>query len=75
MLRKFLKLLQLVSADTFQRPIYAGNVIATVQSSDAIKVMTVRATGFDAVAAEGGSAAVEAVASCAKMQALSAFVW
>ncbi len=42
-----------VSADTFQRPIYAGNVIATVQSSDAIKVLTVRATGFDAVAAEG----------------------
>jgi electron transfer flavoprotein alpha subunit len=47
-----------ISADTFQRPIYAGNVIATVQSSDAIKVMTVRTTGFDAVAAEGGSAAV-----------------
>ena len=52
-----------VSADTFQRPIYAGNVIATVQSSDAIKVLTVRTTGFDAVAAEGGSAAVEAVAA------------
>ncbi|HQQ74760.1 MAG TPA: FAD-binding protein [Pseudomonadales bacterium] len=52
-----------VSPDTFQRPIYAGNVIATVQSSDAIKVMTVRTTGFDAVAAEGGSAAIEAVAS------------
>ncbi|MBD2858317.1 electron transfer flavoprotein subunit alpha/FixB family protein [Spongiibacter sp. KMU-158] len=49
------------SADTFQRPIYAGNVIATVQSSDAIKVITVRTTAFDAVAAEGGSAAVEAV--------------
>ncbi|MDN3639680.1 FAD-binding protein [Simiduia curdlanivorans] len=52
-----------VSADTFERPIYAGNVIATVQSSDAIKVITVRGTAFDAVAAEGGSAAVEAVAS------------
>jgi electron transfer flavoprotein alpha subunit len=52
-----------VSADTFQRPIYAGNVIATVQSSDAIKVITVRGTAFDPVAAEGGSAAVEAVAS------------
>jgi len=52
-----------VSADTFQRPIYAGNVIATVQSADAIKVLTVRATGFDAVAAEGGSAAVEAVSA------------
>ncbi|MBB3046427.1 electron transfer flavoprotein alpha subunit [Litorivivens lipolytica] len=49
------------SADTFKRPIYAGNVIATVQSSDAIKVITVRATAFDAVASEGGSAAVEAV--------------
>ncbi|RUO78462.1 electron transfer flavoprotein subunit alpha/FixB family protein [Pseudidiomarina taiwanensis] len=49
------------SADTFKRPIYAGNAIATVQSSDRIKVITVRATAFDAVAAEGGSAAVEAV--------------
>jgi electron transfer flavoprotein alpha subunit len=48
------------SPDTFKRPIYAGNVIATVQSTDAIKVITVRTTGFDAVAAEGGSAAVEA---------------
>ena len=48
------------SADTFVRPIYAGNAIATVQSSDAIKVITVRGTGFDAAAAEGGSAAVEA---------------
>ena len=51
------------SADTFKRPIYAGNAIATVQSSAAIKVITVRTTGFDAVAAEGGSAAVEAVAA------------
>src|SRR5512146_1654465 len=50
-----------VSADTFERPIYAGNAIATVQSGDAIKVITVRATGFDAVAAEGGSAAVEKI--------------
>lgn len=62
-----------VSADTFQRPIYAGNVIATVQSSDAVKVMTVRTTGFDAVAAEGGSAAVEAVAS-AQNAGVSTFV-
>jgi electron transfer flavoprotein alpha subunit len=62
-----------ISADTFQRPIYAGNVIATVQSSDAIKVMTVRTTGFDAVAAEGGSAAVEAVAS-AQNAGVSTFV-
>ncbi len=49
------------SADTFARPIYAGNAIATVQSLDAVKVITVRGTAFDAVAAEGGSAAVEAV--------------
>lgn len=49
------------SADTFARPIYAGNAIATVQSSDAVKVITVRGTAFDAVAAEGGSASVEAV--------------
>lgn len=50
-----------VSADTFERPIYAGNIIATEQSEDAIKVVTVRTTGFDGVAAEGGSAAVESV--------------
>ncbi len=50
-----------VSADTFKRPIYAGNVIATVQSEDPIKVLTVRATGFDAVAAEGGSATIESI--------------
>lgn len=49
------------SADTFKRPIYAGNVIATVQSADAIKVITVRGTAFDPVAAEGGSASVESV--------------
>lgn len=61
------------SADTFTRPIYAGNIIATVQSSDAIKVITVRATGFDAVAAEGGSAAVEAL-DVAKDEGISAFV-
>jgi electron transfer flavoprotein alpha subunit len=51
-----------VSADTFVRPIYAGNALATVQSSDKVKVITVRATGFDA-AAEGGSAAVENLAA------------
>ena len=50
---------RVVSADTFERPIYAGNAIATVQSSDATKVITVRTTGFDAAAATGGSAAVE----------------
>ena len=53
------------SADTFERPIYAGNAIATVQSTDATKVITVRATGFDAAAATGGSAAVESVAAAA----------
>ncbi|WP_075790766.1 electron transfer flavoprotein subunit alpha/FixB family protein [Massilia putida] len=51
--------------DTFERPIYAGNAIATVQSLDAVKVITVRGTGFDAAAAEGGSAAVETVAAVA----------
>ena len=51
------------SADTFKRPIYAGNAIATVQSSAAIKVITVRATGFDPVNAEGGSASVEQVSA------------
>ncbi|MCY1262284.1 Electron transfer flavoprotein subunit alpha [compost metagenome] len=49
------------SADTFKRPIYAGNAIATVQSSAAVKVITVRTTGFDVAAAEGGSASIEAV--------------
>ncbi|QEI05463.1 electron transfer flavoprotein subunit alpha/FixB family protein [Pigmentiphaga aceris] len=55
------EIISVESADTFQRPIYAGNAIATVQSSDAVKVITVRATAFDAVAATGGSAAVENV--------------
>ncbi len=53
------------SADTFERPIYAGNAIATVQSSDPIKVITVRSTGFDPVAAEGGSASVEKIEAAA----------
>ena len=48
--------------DTFERPIYAGNAIATVQSSDAVKVITVRTTGFDPAPATGGSAGVEAIA-------------
>ena len=55
---------KVISADTFERPIYAGNAIATVQSTDATKVITVRATGFDA-AAQGGSAAVETIAAVA----------
>ncbi len=50
------------SPDTFVRPIYAGNALATVQSADAVKVISVRTTGFDAVAAQGGSAAVESIA-------------
>ena len=53
----------IVSADTFKRPIYAGNVIATVQSSDAIKLLTVRGTAFDGAATEGGSATIEAINS------------
>lgn len=62
-----------VSADTFKRPVYAGNAIATVQSSDAVKVITVRSTSFDAVKAEGGSAAVESV-SVAKDAGVSKFI-
>ncbi len=61
------------SPDTFERPIYAGNAIATVQSKDPIKVITVRATGFDAVAASGGAAAVETLAAPAD-GGLSSFV-
>ncbi|WNK21051.1 FAD-binding protein [Halomonas piscis] len=60
------------SADTFRRPIYAGNAIATVQSSDALKVITVRATGFDPVAA-GGNASIEAVEQSIENR-ISAFV-
>src|SRR5581483_8827914 len=62
-----------VSSDTFERPIYAGNAIATVQSSDPIKVITVRATGFDAVAAEGGSATIEKIEAAAD-RGISQFV-
>ncbi|CAB3807002.1 electron transfer flavoprotein subunit alpha/FixB family protein [Paraburkholderia fynbosensis] len=61
------------SADTFERPIYAGNAIAIVQSADPIKVITVRSTGFDAVAVEGGSAAVEKIEAAADA-GLSQFV-
>ncbi|GAB2829783.1 FAD-binding protein [Comamonas piscis] len=56
---------KVVSADTFERPIYAGNAIATVQSIDATKVITVRGTGFDAAATTGGSASVENAAAVA----------
>lgn len=61
------------SADTFVRPIYAGNVMATVQSKDAIKIITVRTTGFDAVANDGGSAAIETIETTADA-GLSQFV-
>ena len=50
---------KVISADTFERPIYAGNAVATVQATDATKLLSVRATGFDPVSAEGGSALVE----------------
>ena len=61
------------SADTFERPIYAGNAIATVQSADPVKVITVRTTGFDPVAATGGQAAVETLSAVAD-SGLSSFV-
>ena len=54
---------KVISADTFERPIYAGNAVATVQATDATKVITVRTTGFDAAASTGGSAAVETPAA------------
>jgi electron transfer flavoprotein alpha subunit len=63
---------KVVSPDTFERPIYAGNAVATVQSGDAVKVITVRTTGFDA-AANGGNAAVETIAAAADF-GKSAFV-
>jgi len=62
------------STDTFQRPIYAGNAIATVQSTDSVKVITVRGTGFDAAASTGGSASVEAIDASAHISTNSTFV-
>ncbi|MBD3649206.1 MAG: electron transfer flavoprotein subunit alpha/FixB family protein [Pseudomonadales bacterium] len=62
-----------VSEDTFERPIYAGNAVATVQSSDSIKVLSVRGTAFDGVPAEGGSASVENI-DIAKDSGLSSWV-
>ncbi|MGI4812630.1 MAG: electron transfer flavoprotein subunit alpha/FixB family protein [Janthinobacterium lividum] len=63
----------IIDANTFERPIYAGNAIATIQSSDPIKVITVRTTGFDAAATEGGSASIESIAAAAD-SGLSQFV-
>ena len=67
------EIIEVNSPDTFVRPIYAGNALASVQSSDPIKVITVRTTGFDAVAATGGSAAVEKVVAPAD-SGLSSFI-
>ncbi|KAF1307249.1 electron transfer flavoprotein subunit alpha [Pseudomonas sp. SG-MS2] len=67
------EIISVESADTFKRPIYAGNAIATVQSSAAVKVITVRSTGFEAVPAQGGRAPIEALAGAADAD-LSAFV-
>ncbi|OGA24307.1 MAG: electron transfer flavoprotein subunit beta [Betaproteobacteria bacterium RIFCSPLOWO2_02_FULL_67_19] len=67
------EIVAVVAPDTFVRPIYAGNALATVKSADAIKVITVRATGFDAVPATGGAAPVESVAAPADA-GLSSFV-
>lgn len=64
---------KVIAADTFERPIYAGNAVAHVQSIDATKVITVRTTGFDAAASSGGSAAVESLAAVAD-SGLSSFV-
>ena len=64
---------KVISADTFERPIYAGNAIATVQCTQPVKVATVRTTGFDPAAATGGSAAVESIAAVAD-SGKSAFV-
>jgi len=57
------EIIEVQAEDTFVRPIYAGNALETVQSKDSIKLITVRSTGFDAVAAEGGSAAIEQIAA------------
>ncbi|VAV89198.1 Electron transfer flavoprotein, alpha subunit [hydrothermal vent metagenome] len=66
-------IISIESADTFKRPIYAGNAIATVQSSDAKKLITVRTTAFPAAATEGGSAAIENI-DAAENPGLSSFV-
>ncbi|HGY2297671.1 TPA: electron transfer flavoprotein subunit alpha/FixB family protein [Pseudomonas putida] len=67
------EIISVESADTFKRPIYAGNAIATVQSDAAVKVITVRSTGFEALPAEGGNAPIVALAG-ARDTGISAFV-
>jgi electron transfer flavoprotein alpha subunit len=64
-------IIKVLSADTFERPIYAGNAIATVHSTDATKVITVRTTGFDAAATSGGTAAVETVTASSAAASIS----
>ncbi|MGA7779159.1 MAG: FAD-binding protein [Paraburkholderia sp.] len=64
---------RVIGADTFERPIYAGNAIVTVQSHDPVKVLTVRVTGFDAACAQGGAAQIDSVAAVAD-SGLSMFV-
>lgn len=68
------EIIEVESADTFKRPIYAGNAIATVQSSDSVKVITVRGTGFDAANANGGSAVIEEIDAAAHISSNSTFV-
>ena len=64
---------KVVSPDTFERPIYAGNAIATIQSMDPIKVITVRSTGFEAASTTGGQASIEAI-SCVQDAGVSQFI-
>ena len=65
-------IIEVIDGDTFKRPIYAGNALATVKSNDGLKIITVRSTAFEAVAASGGSAKVEAVSATGD-QGLSAY--
>ncbi|MBP2839285.1 FAD-binding protein [Pseudomonas sp. PNP] len=67
------EIIEVIDTDTFKRPIYAGNAIATVQSSAAVKVISVRATGFDPVAADGGTATLEVISTAGDV-GLSVFV-
>ena len=68
------EIIEVIDADTFVRPIYAGNALATVKSSDAKKVITVRAANFDAAPAEGGEAGIEAVSAAPEALSVSRFV-